>query len=465
MEGNHNNSSQGNNYNQGGNYNQQYLYDQYNAYYYSQGYGMPLPQVPQGDPSAAVSSMVYQLQQQTQQRQAMGAMAAASVSSALGNRNQSADYYADYYNTQNQRSVINYDDLSQQGIASLTKNKKLPQENIEDPNAPSAKKPKFCCNRWLKSAIAVAQHEKLHIKCPSCDYMCLKSALQEHEENAHGKAKIENDKKPSRPDGIIPPNAPRIETPEELAAWIAERKKNWPSKENVERKAKEDAEKEARGELVNTKKRTGNNRKDQQNSKRQKVEEKKNSLVAQYDSDSDSEDDIMDPEKDAVSSKDPSAMGKILLPEDRPKRRCKYFAMGKCNKGDQCNFSHEKPEQKPKQPKPAPTFKKRPNLLYKLLEKEILQEKSVILQCLRYIVDNDFFGHGDGLSKVEESKVEAAIVEETKVEATNTEEENNTAEETNTAEEINTAEEPKKEKFEISPLQESESVLLNTEVP
>lgn len=40
----------------------------------------------------------------------------------------------------------------------------------------------------------------------------------------------------SRPDGIIPPNAPRIETPEELAAWIAERKKNWPSKENVERK-------------------------------------------------------------------------------------------------------------------------------------------------------------------------------------------------------------------------------------
>lgn len=92
------------------------------------------------------------------------------------------------------------------------------------------------------------------------------------------------------------------------------------------------------------------------------------------------------------------------------------------------------------------------------MEKEILQEKSVILQCLRYIVDNDFFGHGDGLSKAEESKVEAAIVEETKVEETN-------AEETNTAEEINTAEEPKKEKFEISPLQESESVLLNTEVP
>lgn len=117
---------------------------------------------------------------------------------------------------------------------------------------------------------------------------------------------------------------------------------------------------------MNNKRRAGNNRKDQQNSKRQKVEEKKNSLVAQYDSDSDSEGDIMDLEKDAISSKDPSAMGKILLPEDRPKRRCRYFAMGKCTKGDQCSFSHEKPEHKPKQPKPAPTFKKRPNLLYKV---------------------------------------------------------------------------------------------------
>lgn len=73
----------------------------------------------------------------------------------------------------------------------------------------------------------------------------------------------------------------------------------------------------------------------------------------------------MDPEKDAISSKDPSSMGKILLPEDKPKRRCKYFMSGKCSKGDQCDFSHQKPEPKPKQPKPAPTFKKRPNLLFK----------------------------------------------------------------------------------------------------
>lgn len=168
----------------------------------------------------------------------------------------------------------------------------------------------------------------------------------------------------SRPDGVIPPNAPRIDTPEELAAWIAARKKNWPSKDNVDRKEQEMAEKEARGELPvnNNKKRKANDRNKQQN-KKSKTEEA--SLVdAHYDSDSDS-DGIMDPERDAISSKDPSAMGKILLPQDRPKRRCKYFMIGKCKRGDACGFSHEKPEARPKQPKNAPVVKKRPNLLFK----------------------------------------------------------------------------------------------------
>lgn len=123
-----------------------------------------------------------------------------------------------------------------------------------------------------------------------------------------------------------------------------------------------------------------NKRKEQQNAKKQKLEEKKNSLVAQYDSDSDSENDMMDPEKDAISSKDPSVVGKILLPEDRPKRRCKYFLSGKCNKGDECEFSHEKPEprQTQKQPKSAPTFKKRPNLLFKVSLPDIFVKFSVL---------------------------------------------------------------------------------------
>lgn len=40
----------------------------------------------------------------------------------------------------------------------------------------------------------------------------------------------------SRPDGIAPPNAPKLDTPEKLAMWIAERKKNWPTPTNIERR-------------------------------------------------------------------------------------------------------------------------------------------------------------------------------------------------------------------------------------
>ncbi|KAI8889322.1 hypothetical protein K501DRAFT_329381 [Backusella circina FSU 941] len=326
-------------------------------YYQQWGYYYNTTQpIPQGDPSNALSSMVYQLQQQTQQRQALGALAAASVTSALGN------------NTE--RNIISYNDIS------------TPQQNSS----------KVCCHRWLKSATAIAQHEKLHIKCPSCDFMCLKSVLSDHEEVVHG---IPSGKeKKSRPDGIAPPNAPKINTPEELASWIEARKKNWPSKMNIERKQQEEAEKRARGEISIHEKRK--NTEDHNSSqKRLKTTANENTLVAAaYNSDSDS-DDVMDPERDAVTSKDPTSIGHLSLPVEhtRKKRVCKYFLKGKCDKGDQCKFLHEKPPPKSKQQ----TTHKKSSLLFKLLEKEMKQEKSVILQCLRYIADNDFLGQGNTL--------------------------------------------------------------------
>ena len=118
-----------NNHNQNNMYNYPYAYDQY-GYYYPQNYNTSAP-VPQGDPSAALSSMVYQLQHQTHQRQALGAMAAASITSTLGQRSQNADYYTDYY-PQDQRSVINYKDLSQQTTATVEAPAKEP---VEDPLA------------------------------------------------------------------------------------------------------------------------------------------------------------------------------------------------------------------------------------------------------------------------------------------------------------------------------------------
>lgn len=48
-----------------------------------------------------------------------------------------------------------------------------------------------------------------------------------------------------------------------------------------------------------------------------------------------------------------------------------------------------------------------------MLEKDIMQEKSVILQCLRYIADNNYFGKGESveLSLKEGSSVPKSLDE------------------------------------------------------
>lgn len=82
--------------------------------------------------------------------------------------------------------------------------------------------------------------------------------------------------------------------------------------------------------------------------------------------DNNDDDDVMDPEKDAITSKDPSSIGKISLPEEnKPKRRCIYFIKGRCNKGSKCTFLHERPTTNG--PKQVTVIRKRPNLLYKVL--------------------------------------------------------------------------------------------------
>ncbi|KAI7865035.1 hypothetical protein BDF14DRAFT_1883870 [Spinellus fusiger] len=206
-----------------------------------------------------------------------------------------------------------------------------------------------------------------------------------------------------KPDGIVPANAPKIRTEAELAAWIAARKKNWPSQANVERKIKEAEERTSKGELPKEHGKRKRKPLEHPTSKRQHTENDTKTkpatvgLVAGYRSDSDldsedSEDDIVDPERDAISSKDPSTSGRIAPPEpEKPqhKKVCKFFARGLCKRGDNCLFSHEKQERR--EPLPSAVLHQRPNLLRRLLSKEILQEKNTLLQCFRYITDNHFF--------------------------------------------------------------------------
>ncbi|KAI7854031.1 hypothetical protein BDC45DRAFT_509638 [Circinella umbellata] len=394
---------------------QQYYQQQQQSYYNISGTpdqnGYYYQQQEQSSPSTndPNESIVYHLQSQTQQRQSLGALAAASLNSVLrGSSDPAQQQQQPYYNyqqesqtqqpaqpqqqeqqkeqtnhteyTQHQRSVVAYDDLSTNTTQQST----------------------FCCNRYYKSAIAIAQHMAQHKQCSECDFSAIKSVLDEHLAVEHN---IGESKKKSKPDGIVPPNAPKLDTPEALAAWIEARKKNWPSKANVERKKQEAEDRKSRGQLPS------NSNKNNKKRKREDVPKQEGVLGALGDygsedddgeeSDDDSneknnDDENVDMERDAVSSKDPSSMGKLALPE-KPHRagpRCRAFMRGSCRFGNKCRYVHEKPQRQQNQQRKdiVRPVQKRPNLLRMLLASEVRDEHNVILQCFRHMVDNQFYG-------------------------------------------------------------------------
>lgn len=78
-------------------------------------------------------------------------------------------------------------------------------------------------------------------------------------------------------------------------------------------------------------------------------------------------------------------------------RLCHFFLRGRCKKGTKCEFLHER-SSKPlngerreeKSQQAAASMKRKPSLLAKLLDTDIQREKSQILQCLRFFVNNCF---------------------------------------------------------------------------
>ena len=63
------------------------------------------------------------------------------------------------------------------------------------------------------------------------------------------------------------------------------------------------------------------------------------------DNDESDSDASVDMERDAVTAKDPTSMGKIALPNEHKPRgpRCRFFARGHCRHGNKCRYVHEKP--------------------------------------------------------------------------------------------------------------------------
>ncbi|KAF9926897.1 hypothetical protein FBU30_003618 [Linnemannia zychae] len=225
---------------------------------------------------------------------------------------------------------------------------------------------------------------------------------------------------------MIHPLAPKLNTPEEIAEWIAQRRKAWPTEANIQKKEQERQEMIAKGQIIedssssvnkNGRDRRNNNKRGQNNEgstedqqgKRQKIEGSTTASAAPSvpgsveasEEEDDNED--MDPVKDAIPSKDPKAGGKHHRPyvegeaqTVRSKTICRYFSRGTCNRADKCPYIHDTAQaartQKNNQASnKKEEFRSRPSLLKMLLSSEIKEEKNKLLEAMRYIVENNFF--------------------------------------------------------------------------
>ncbi|KAG0046098.1 hypothetical protein BGZ83_008709 [Gryganskiella cystojenkinii] len=337
------------------------------------------------------------------------------------------------------------------------------------------------CDVTFHEEAKLKVHIVAHRSCPDCAYKASPSLVSEHRKLTHGANSKDNESetatagggttkssslseaqatgssrpvsssslssarpaaasKPSIKPELLHPLTPTLNTPEDIAAWIALRRKQWPTESNIQKKEQERQEMIAKGQIVDTpakgkfdnknknknqKQMTWKQRQEEARAqKKAKLEENAAGTTSESTTSTSTdvimtepstsatepkesngegnegdEDEDMDPVQDAITSKDPSAMGKVLLPTERaqrPKRACRYFLKGTCHKGDKCTWSHDvalaaKVQKSVQASVKTEVFRTRPSLLQMLLSGEIKQEKNVLLEAMRYIVDSNFF--------------------------------------------------------------------------
>lgn len=189
------------------------------------------------------------------------------------------------------------------------------------------------CDKNFKDQKKYDEHMASHVNCEheGCNFSAPRPIMKHHEL-------------------LHKNNMANLETPEEIAKYIEERKRKFPTRERIEMKRKEEEEK--RKEMINN----DNN-----------------------------------PENKSTKKRKP----------------CIYFRKGNCRFGDNCSFQHIKkrqrsnnfddsdddsddiyPKSRSKLRKPKPVSPS--ELIQNMIKPAQMKEMKAILQCIHFIVENNF---------------------------------------------------------------------------
>ncbi|CAF0840331.1 unnamed protein product [Brachionus calyciflorus] len=206
------------------------------------------------------------------------------------------------------------------------------------------------CDRGFKTDEKYQEHLSTHITCGvnGCKFTAADKLVEIHYRNFHATGL---DKKVAS-----------LKTPEEIKKYIEERKKNFPSKNNLDKKVELDREKSDRGVLLNSRE-FGRFK----NKNRRNLDQNRNS---NQEKNTDNGPCNLDESHNSVKTDN-----KISRVNNRKNLKRKNKKGGLYARKVEVLKSRYK----------------KPTLLQKLLADEIRHERNILLQCVRFVVQKNFF--------------------------------------------------------------------------